>query len=205
MVSLITYLLKWPFFDTLTQQIKRYCKVTPIHHYVTVSAIGENRSDTISELTRAGLQCGCNLLNAKINVFGHTLSLVLFLSGNWGAIAKLETLLPSLEQRLGLVLQARRTHLPETLGKFMAYTIQIVSIDRPGILSQLADFISGFLIQIEEVSTTTYITHTGTRMASLQLKINVPENLHLATLREKFMSYCDDHNLDGFIEPLRHP
>lgn len=173
------------------------------YNYLIISAIGLNRSEVIQELARACLNCGCNLLNSKMNIFGQHLSIVLFLSGNWGAIAKMEAVLPSLEQKLGLAIQTSRTQDTHLTGKFMAYTIQVVAIDRPGILNNLTDFFQKSSIQIEEISAHTYLTNTGTRMASLHLKINVAETVHLATLREKFMSYCDDQNLDGFIEPLR--
>lgn len=174
-----------------------------IQNYLIISAIGLNRPDIISELSRACLQCGCNLLNTKINLLGEDLAMVLFLSGNWGAIAKMETTLPSLEQRLGISIQARRTQEPNVTGQSMPYTIQITAIDRAGILNEVSDFFLRLGVQTEEVSSHTYVTNPGTRMASLHFKINIPEKVHLATLREDFMAYCDKKNLDGFIEPLR--
>jgi glycine cleavage system transcriptional repressor len=174
-----------------------------IQNYLIISAIGLNRPTIISELSRACLQCGCNLLNTKINLLGQDLAVTLFLSGNWGAIAKMETTLPNLEQRLGMSIQARRTQEPNVTGQSMPYTIQITAIDRPGTLNDIADFFLKLGVQIEEVSCHTYIAHPGTRMASLHFKINIPESAHLATLREEFMTYCDNKNLDGFIEPLR--
>lgn len=177
----------------------------PIHNYLIISAIGSNRPETTQELTRACLQFGCNLLNSKITVLGQELAITLFLAGNWGAIAKMEASLPTLEQRLGLNIQSKRSHEVENKGQLMAYTLQVVAIDRSGILNEIADFIQKQGIQIEEVSAHSYTTHTNTQMASLHLKINIPSSVHLATFREKFMSYCDDHNFDSFIEPLRSP
>jgi len=174
-----------------------------IQNYLILSAIGLNRPDIISELSRACWQCGCNLLNTNSNLLGEDLAVVMFLSGNWGAIAKMETTLPSLEQKLGLSIQARRTQEPSVTGQSMPYTIQVIAIDRTGILTEISDFLLGHSVQTEELSSHTYVTHPGTRMASLHFKINIPEKVHLATLREEFIAYCDDKNLEGFIEPLR--
>jgi glycine cleavage system transcriptional repressor len=174
-----------------------------IQNYLILSAIGLNRPDLISEISNTCLQCGCNLLNSKINLLGEDLAMVMFLSGNWGAIAKMETSLPSLEQRLGLSIQSRRTQESNVTGQSMPYTIQVIAIDRPGILTEISNFFMQLDVQIEEISSHTYVTHPGTRMASLHFKINIPEKVHLATLREDFMAYCDDKNLEGFIEPLR--
>lgn len=175
----------------------------PVHNYLIVSALGIHRPETISELSRTCLLAGCNILNIKTHILGRDLAIMLYLAGNWGAIAKIEAILPSMEPRLGLAIQARRTNEASFTGQFMTYTIQVTAIDRNGILNGISDFLLKFATPIEEVSAHTYLTHTGTRMASLQLKIHVPENIHFATLREQFMSYCDDHNLDGFLEPAR--
>ncbi len=175
----------------------------PKYNYLIVSAMGPNRPEMITDLSRACVQCGCNLLNTKINVLGQEVVMVLLLAGSWGAIAKMEATLPNLEQRLGLNIQTRRTHEPSVSSQLMSYTIQVVAIDRKGILNEIANFLMKHSVAIEEISAHTYMAHTGTRMASLQLKMNVPHDVHLATLRDKFMSYCDDHNLDGFIEPIR--
>ncbi|HXH55626.1 MAG TPA: ACT domain-containing protein [Gammaproteobacteria bacterium] len=174
-----------------------------IQNYLVLLAIGLNRPDIISELSRTCWQCGCNLLNTKSNLLGEDLAIVMFLSGNWGAIAKMETALSSLEQKLGLSIQARRTQEPSFMGQSMPYTIQLVAIDRTGILTEISDFLLEHGVQTEELSSHTYVIHPGTRMASLHFKINIPEKVHLATLREEFMSYCDDKNLEGFMEPLR--
>jgi len=177
--------------------------VTPLYNYLIISALGANRPNILSELSGACLQCGCNLLNSKVTVLGQELSLTLFVAGNWGAIAKMEALLPSLEQRLVLNLHTRRTQVPIFNSPMMIYIIQIIAIDKSGILNGLSDFLLKQGIPIEELSGHTYSTSTDTRMVSLSLKINVPDTVHLATLREQFMMYCDDNNLDGFMEPWR--
>lgn len=178
-----------------------------IHNYLIVSALGINRPHVVSELSRSCVQCGCNLLQARINTLGQEIAITLFISGNWGAIAKMEATLPILEQRLGLSIQARRTHEPtpiESTVKLITYSIQVTAIDKIGILNGLSEFLNQHSIPIEEISAHTYLTHTNTRMVSLHLKINVPDKVHLATLRDQLMTYCDEHNLDAFLDPLRH-
>ena len=85
----------------------------------------------------------------------------------------------------------------------MPYNIQVSAIDKLGIMSGLTDFLGRFDIPIEEIAANTYLSSNGTRMANLNFKINVPEKIHLATLREQFINYCDDNNLDAFLEPSR--
>lgn len=175
-----------------------------IQNYLILSALGPYQAEVMNELSRSCTQCGCNLLNVKTIVMGKEVALTLFLSGNWGAIAKMEAALPGLEQRLGLNLISRRTTELTHPEKTMTYTVQIAAIDKAGILNGLSDFLFRLAIPIEEMNAHTYIAPNGTRMASLTLKINIPETAHLATLREQFMNYCEDNNLDAFLEPIRH-
>lgn len=175
-----------------------------LHNYLIISALGPYQSEIMGELSRSCTQCGCNILNVKTIMMGKEISITLFLSGNWGAIAKIEAALPSLEQRLGLNFISRRTAEYIPPEKSMTYTAQISAIDKPGILNGLSDFLFRLAIPIEEMNAHTYTAANGTRMAALMLKLNVPDTIHLATLREQFISYCDDNNLDAFLEPIRH-
>lgn len=174
------------------------------HNYLIIQALGAYRPDIMSELSRTCTSYGCNLLNTKMNVLGEEIALSLFIAGNWGAIAKMETVLPSLEQKLGLSIQSRRTSEAIYDHPSISYTIQITGIDKPGILNGITEFLNLLNIPIEEISAHAYMTHTNTRMMSLHIKVNVPDKTHLATLREQFMNYCDDNNLDAFLEPLRN-
>lgn len=174
------------------------------HNYLVLSAVGRLRPELPNELIRACTQCGCNIVNLKQSVLGQEICLMFYLSGNWGAIAKMETTIPSLEQRLGLTFIMRRTSNPIMNTKMMSYNIQVSAIDKEGILSGLTDFFYRQGIPIEEISTNTFSSNTGTKIANLNLRINVKEKVHLATLREQFANYCDDNNLDAFFEPARN-
>ena len=45
--------------------------------------------------------------------------------------------------------------------------------------------------------------HTGTPMISVNLAIGIPANTHIALLREEFLDFCDDLNLDAVMEPIK--
>ncbi len=40
-------------------------------------------------------------------------------------------------------------------------------------------------------------------MFAVQMTVNVPRHLHVATLRDEFLEYCDEHNLDAVMEPAQ--
>ena len=41
-------------------------------------------------------------------------------------------------------------------------------------------------------------------MFALSMMINIPAKAHLASLRENFLMFCDDRNLDAILEPYKH-
>lgn len=84
----------------------------------------------------------------------------------------------------------------------MPYRIDVVSMDHPGIVHDVADFFANRGINIEDMDTATYAAaHTGTPIFSMHLTIAVAAELPIADLRNDFQEFCDDLNLDATMDP----
>ncbi len=84
------------------------------------------------------------------------------------------------------------------------YVVDIASLDRAGILSEVAEFFAKRNINIDEMSSWSYTaTNTGAEMISLSLNISVPADVHVGRLRDDFTDFCDGLNLDATLEPAR--
>jgi glycine cleavage system transcriptional repressor len=80
----------------------------------------------------------------------------------------------------------------------------VVALDQPGIVHNLARFFSRRNINIQEMVTTSYAAaHTGTPMFSVHLTVEIPATQQISALREEFMEFCDQLNLDAVIEPVK--
>jgi glycine cleavage system transcriptional repressor len=178
--------------------------VSEIQNHLIVTALGPFAPINIGELTRACHLSGCNILSTRMNQLGQEMAIILYLSGNWGAIVKMESSLPALETQLGLKLNAKRSCEAAPNEPCHAYNIRVTAIDKPGILSGLALFLYGHGIPINEIDADTYHTRSGTRMLDLSIFVQVPDHTHLATLRDELLTYCDTQNLDAFLEPDRN-
>jgi glycine cleavage system transcriptional repressor len=67
----------------------------------------------------------------------------------------------------------------------------------------LASFFSQREINIEDMVTSSYAApHTGTLMFSVHMAVGIPADIHIATLRDEFMEFCDAMNLDAILEPV---
>ena len=120
-----------------------------------------------------------------------------------GAIAKIEAGLTAIGTKLGITVTVRRTTPKQPRLQTITYLVHAVTIDREGIINDLTKFFIMQDISIEDINAHTYLAHTGTRMSSMTININISSNTHLPTLREQFMLYCDALNLDAGLEPLR--
>ncbi len=171
--------------------------------YLVISALGRDRAGIVGELTEPVTESGCNIVDSRMTVLGGEFAILMMVEGPWAAIAKLEHLVPALEKKLNLTIIARRTEeRPATGG--MPYLVNVVSLDHPGIVNQLAGFFSVRAINIEDLYTESYhAPHTGTQMFSANITVNIPADLHIAKLRDEFLDFCDALNLDAVLEPAK--
>ena len=173
------------------------------NHFV-ISALGNNRPGLVHQLSKAVKDCGCNILDSRMAVLGGEFAVILLLAGTWDAIAKIESMIPRLEDSLDLTLISRRTEVREKVANLMPYAVEVVASDRPGIVHDIAQFFSSRDINIEELFTGSYAAaHTGTPMFSLHVTISVPTNTSIAALRGEFIDLCDQLNLDAVMEPVK--
>ena len=173
-------------------------------HKVIVSVLGPDRPGIIEELSRAVLECGCNVLDSRMAVLGGDFALLLQLAGNWNTLAKLEDQLPGLGDRLDLIITSRRTQEAPPMQDLMPYAVEVVAMDQPGIVHHLARFFSQRDINIQEMITSSYpAAHTGTPMFSVHLRVGIRGNFRISDLREDFAEFCDNLNLDAVIEPVK--
>lgn len=173
-------------------------------NYLVLSALGKDRPGIVDKLSRAVLEIGCNIADSRMTVLGGEFAILLMVEGNWNTLGKMQEAIPGLEQTLDLTIISRRTEERDRSAPFLPYIVQVISLDHPGIVHQLANFFSSRKINIEDMATTSYpAPHTGTIMFSVQMTVGIPADIHIATLREEFMEFCDSINLDAIIEPAQ--
>lgn len=171
---------------------------------LVLSALGEDKPGIIDELSGCVLNSGCNIADSRMTVLGGDFAILLLVDGNWNNIAKLENQIAHLEGRLGLTITARRTNPKESRKDLLPYGVDVVALDHPGIVHNLAGFFSKRQINIQEMATSSYAAaHTGTPMFSVHLTVDIPATLQISVLRDEFMDFCDQLNIDAVMEPVK--
>jgi len=171
---------------------------------MVISAVGGDRTGVVHDLTRVILDCGGSIQESRMNALGAEFAMLLLVAGNWHSISRMEQDLARFAEANGLTIQLKRT-TPKKFGKeLLPYAIDVICLDQPGIVHNLAGFFADRKIEIGEVTTRSYAAaHTGTAMFSVQMFINIPAGIQISGLREEFMEFCDQLNLDAIMEPVK--
>ena len=173
-------------------------------NFLVISALGQDRPGLVDQLSKLIYDHDCNIADSRMTVLGGEFAILLMIEGNWNTLTKLEDAIPGLEQQLGMTIISRRTHEREAARELLPYGVDVVSLDHPGIVHHLASFFSRRNINIEDLATGTYAAaHTGTPMFSVHMAVGIPSDMHIATLRDEFMEFCDTMNLDAVLEPIK--
>jgi len=77
--------------------------------HLAVSAIGSDRTGMVHELTRIISESGGNISESRMASLGTEFAMLLLVSGNWHALAKLETELKRLAETSNLSIHLKRT------------------------------------------------------------------------------------------------
>jgi glycine cleavage system transcriptional repressor len=171
---------------------------------LVLTALGEDKPGILDELSHYVMSSGCNITDSRMTVLGGDFAILMLVDGSWNTIAKLEDQIATLEKRLGLSITARRTAQKAARKDLLPYGIDVVSLDQPGIVYNLSSFFSKRQINIQEMATSSYAAaHTGTPMFSVHLTVDIPASQQISALRDEFMDFCDQLNLDAVMEPLK--
>lgn len=172
--------------------------------HMVISAIGEDRPGLVEGISRTVLESGCSIEDSRMTVLGGSFAIIMLVAGNWNTLGRLESSLDALRGETALEIIAQRTGPRKLPERSMPYGVDVVSLDQPGIVHQLAGFFSARGINIQEMSTHAYnAAHTATPMFAAHLTVEIPASEHIATLRDDFLDFCDELNLDGVIEPVK--
>ncbi len=172
---------------------------------VVVGLGNEGNADLLSIFAHLVATSGCTIVESKSSNLSGYCTLMALLSGTWNQIAKIENKTSQLEKQHGFKFILKRPEAEPTLQSALPYSIYVVGLEETGLTDKLIEFFSYQSIRIVEMNSHTYKTkHTSSEMFSLTMNISVPTDLHIADLRDRFMLFCDDLNLDAIMEPEKY-
>ncbi|PSW09789.1 glycine cleavage system transcriptional repressor [Photobacterium sanctipauli] len=177
-----------------------------MEHYLVITAVGTDRPGISDEITRLITQCGCNIVDSRLALFGHEFTLIMLLSGNTNAMSRVEATLPLKAQEHDLLTVMKRTKKHE--HRFYPYTAEfnVEANDSPGLIEQFTHFFATRNVDIASLSAHTHESDDAEKPNQFQLQIsaNLPEGCNLMTLQEEYEGLCRDLLVTGSVNFVGH-
>lgn len=170
---------------------------------LAVTAIGTDRAGLIRDLSEIVTNAAGNIQESRMMALGSEFAVLMLITGNWHIVAKIREKLDTLQESGDLTITVRDSS-PRPERQSAPYVIDLVTLDREAIVLGLSAFFAARDIEIAEMNTRSYnAPHTGAPMFGVQMTVNIPSTIQLANLREEFLAYCDEENLDAIMEPAQ--
>lgn len=169
--------------------------------HIAVTAIGPDRAGLIRDLSGIITEASGNIHESRMIALGSEFAVLMLIGGNWHAVGKIRERLDVLESKGDLTVTVRDS-TPRPQENYAPYLVDAISLDHEGIVLSLSDFFACRDLEISEMNTRRYnAPHTGAPMFNVHMTVNVPASLQVAQLRDEFLDFCDQENLDAVMEP----
>jgi len=165
---------------------------------LVITALGEDRPGIVDELSNALTAHELNIEDSRMSVLGGEFAILMLVSGAGNSINAFMDETSSLEASLRMKLLVKPTRKKAETQTLAPYAVEVVSMDHPGIVRDIAQFFSSRKINIIELETSRYAAaHTGTPMFALHMTVEIAADQSIGKLREEFVAMCDQLNLDA--------
>lgn len=168
--------------------------------HLVLTAIGQNKTGLVSELTGLISQCNCNVLDSKMAIFGSEFTMIMLLAGDNSALLELEVKLPQLAVQLNLLTMMKRTAKHEELAR-PQYLVQIEGPDQSGTIKKLTSYLAKNKIDIASLKSNT-LFKGGQEWQSADINIDLPESVTPQELKTGLETECALLNMKCVISPI---
>lgn len=171
---------------------------------LAITVLGHNRNYFIAEILATIRDCRCSIVEIRYSRLEQTDAAYLLIQGNWNQIAKFENLMDALQKRLDIKIHMLRPEREHKEKEFLPYSLETLSVDRDNIIEAVSSFLSIRGIEIEEVSGSSYqAPYISTSVFATKFIVLIPPEVRLLSLREEFLDFCDQLNIDAILEPIK--
>ncbi|MBB3103729.1 glycine cleavage system protein R [Azomonas macrocytogenes] len=172
--------------------------------FLVISALGPNPMELTNVLCRACFENRCAVDSTRLSRHGEYSALVLQVSGNWDALARMESALPGLGKKHDFRTSVIRSAISASRPQALPYVAYVSAVYRPDIISELCQFFIDHRVELESMTCDTYLApQTGGTMLNATLTVTLPAGTQISWLRDQFLDFADALNLDALIEPWR--
>jgi glycine cleavage system transcriptional repressor len=171
---------------------------------LAITILGSRSKKIISDILLAVSDCKCIIIEIASSHLGQTTAAYLLIEGNWNHIAKFENCLEIIQKNLELQIQSVRSEKIEKTVSGMPYSLEMIALDQDNIIQTVVSFLCENNIIIQEFSASRYpAPYNQSMVFSAKFIVIIPKESPLLSVREQFLDFCDQLNIDAILEPLK--
>ena len=172
---------------------------------LVITVAGEDNPDLIEELTRVIKECKCHILESRMTELGAEFAAHLLVDGNWNHIVKLENALEAFGARNRLKVATLRAKETQPVDEnLIPYGVDIFASDHIDNIHGLTAFFTVRGIKILDFSSSRYpAPYTSAPLFIARMIVKIPVGVRIVSLRDEFLEFCDQQNLDAILEPVK--
>jgi glycine cleavage system transcriptional repressor len=167
--------------------------------YLVLTAMGADRTGSVSELTKLASECGCNIIDSRMAIFGLEFTLIMLLNGSGKAINQIESKLPQIAHQLELITMMKRTSEYKERDFTHHYQVDYVGIDQPGVLKAVTAFFANRNIDISSLKSD--IDHSSNQ-TNATILIALLKETSINQLETDFIELCEQIGVQGCIKKV---
>ncbi len=174
--------------------------------YAILSASGPDRAGIVYDVSKFLFVHNCNLEDSRMAVLGGQFALIALFCGEAPDVARLRADLPAFEQASALRAMVFDAANPAAASHPPALPVrlEVVAMDAPGILARLSEILKRFGVNIETLDAhLAPAPLSGTTVSSIKMKLLVPQEVQLKTVKEALSELADEINLDLLFQPVQ--
>lgn len=167
-----------------------------------VTAVGRDRPGLVGELTGTLYAAGANLADSRMVNLRGQFALVLLVEAAEEVLASVRQSLPAAAERMGLsVTFASQGPAPAPVSG-LPFRLKTYSMDQPGIVHRVSEVLRKHQANIEELETRLESApFMGSPIFTMELRMHVPAQARVPTLRKDIAAVCEALNCDFDLEP----
>jgi glycine cleavage system transcriptional repressor len=168
-----------------------------------VNAIGPDHPGIVGQFTGHLHDAGANVLDSRMVNLRGQFAIILLIEAADAALARIRQSLPALADQMALRLTLTDPAAPTARGvQGIPFRLKTYSLDQPGIVHRVSDLLREFGVNIEELSARQESApFAGEPLFLMEMRLTVPGNVSIQSVRSKLQSLCDALNCDMDFEP----
>lgn len=169
--------------------------------YLVLTAMGSDRTGCVSELTKLASECGCNILDSRMAIFGQEFTFIMLLNGDNRAINKIEVRLPMVAHSLDLITMMKRTSGHKSYDLVEHYQADYTGTDQPGILKSMTAFFAARKVDLSSLKSE---IDPKTNIMSASISIALTQKINIDDIEHEFLQLCEQLGVQGCIRETTH-